>query len=67
MKEDEAIKKCQDVLYPIVGDKLPKLCNELVEQLDEYTKEKGVSKDSVLDIEDFMRWMEAKHYDWMPS
>jgi len=62
--EDE-IKKVQDTLTPIVGDKLPEYCNELVEHLDEYSKEKGISKDSVLNIEDFMKWLEAKHYDWL--
>ncbi|GAG80015.1 unnamed protein product, partial [marine sediment metagenome] len=48
-----------------VGDKLSEYCNELVERIDEYSKDRGISKSSVLDIEDFMRWLEAKHYDWM--
>jgi len=67
MKKEEAVKKIQDVLIPIVGDKLPEFCNELVEQLDEYSKEKGLPKDSLFDINDFMRWLQAKHYDWMSS
>ena len=65
--EKEAVKKVQDLLYPIVGDKLSECCNELAERIDEYSKDKGISEDSLFDAEDFMRWLEAKHYDWMPS
>ena len=63
--EAEAIRKTQDILIPIVGDKLPELCNELVDRIDEYSEEKGLSKDSLFDIEDFTRWLEANHYDWI--
>lgn len=65
--EKEAIKKVQDTLFPIFGDKLPEFCNELADCIDEYSKDKGLSKDSLFDAKDFMRWLEAKHYDWMPS
>ena len=65
--EDEAVKKVQDLLHPILGDKLPEYCNELVERINEYSNDKGISKDSLFDVEDFMRWLEANHYDWMPS
>lgn len=67
MKEDEAVKKVQEALYIIVGDKIPEYCNELVERIDEYSKDKSIPKDSLFDIDDFMRWLESKHYDWMPS
>lgn len=67
VSEKEAIKKAHDVLYPIIGDKLSEYCNELVERLDEYSDEKNIDKNEPLNIEDFMRWLEAKHYDWMPS
>ncbi len=63
--KEETIEKIQDGLIPIMGDKLPELCNELVERLDEYSKEKGVSQDSVFDASDFMRWLESNHYDWL--
>lgn len=65
--EKEAIKKVQDSLYPIFGDKLSDRCNELAERIDEYSKDKDIPKDSLFDAEDFMRWLEANHYDWMPS
>lgn len=65
--EKEAIKKVQDLLFPIFGDKLPEYCNELANHIDEYSKDKGLSKDSLFDAEDFVRWLEAKHYDWMPE
>lgn len=63
--EEDKIKKAYSTIYRMVGDNVSVYCNALVSFLDEYKKVKGLDGNEILDIDDFMRWLEANKYDWM--
>jgi len=66
MEEDNIkIAEIYLTMHKIVGNNVTKYCNALRMFLKEYQEDKGLSGNEILDIEDFMRWLEAKHYDWM--
>ena len=63
--DEDKIKKAYSTIYGIVGDNVSVYCKALVSFLDEYKKVKGLDGNEILDIDDFIRWVEANKYDWM--
>jgi len=67
MVDDIKIARTYLEMRKIVGNDVTLYCNALRKFLREYKEDKNLSGDEILNPEDFMRWLEAKHYDWIPS
>jgi len=68
MNEEDKIQYIYSSMCRIVGrDKLNVYCNALSSLLDEYKKAKGLTGDEILDVDDFLRWIEANKYDWIKT
>ena len=65
MVDDIKVAETYLTMRKIVGSDVTLYCKALRKFLREYKEDKKLSGDEILDIEDFMRWLEANHYDWM--